>query len=110
MAFIFELYLPVSTLGRANPEPPPIQIPTYAHAQCFNACAQITFHIFADTSEKSEEYSEVSIFFHNIIMIKNTTYQDQSNSAAGDASMEGLIKTGTLALQLLPRNALKGGA
>ena len=27
----------------------------------------------------------------------------------GEASLEGLIKFGTLALQLLPRNALKGG-
>jgi hypothetical protein len=37
--------------------------------------------------------------------------QDSSGHEAcnGEASLEGLIKFGTLALQLLPRNALKGG-
>ena len=35
-------------------------------------------------------------------------YQEQQPGGSGDASMEGLIKAGTLALQLLPRNALKG--
>ena len=32
----------------------------------------------------------------------------EQTGGSGDASMEGLIKAGTLALQLLPRNALKG--